>query len=68
MRKGTKMSDETKEKIRQAAKKRIGTKYCLAQLPNKNLIIYFDQYQIGPSALGAIVFPLPLDKIKDFLQ
>lgn len=27
MRKRTKMSDETKDKIRQAAKKRIGTKY-----------------------------------------
>lgn len=36
-------------------------------LDDKNLIIYFDQYAIGPGALGEIPFPLPLEKIKNFL-
>ncbi len=37
-------------------------------LDNKNLTIYFDKYQIGPGALGAVAFPLSLSKIKDFLE
>jgi hypothetical protein len=37
-------------------------------LSDKNLIIYFDKYDIGPGVLGAVAFPLPLDKIKDFLN
>lgn len=32
-----------------------------------NLIIYFDKYEIGPGALGAVVFPLQLSKIQSFL-
>jgi hypothetical protein len=37
-------------------------------LDDKNLIIYFDQYAIGPGVLGAVAFPLPLGKINNFLQ
>jgi hypothetical protein len=37
-------------------------------LGDKNLTLYFDQYEIGPGALGATAFPLPLSKIKDFLE
>ena len=37
-------------------------------LDDKNLIIYFDQYEIGPGVLGAVAFPLPLEKIKNFLK
>lgn len=37
-------------------------------LNDKNLIIYFDKYSIGPGALGAIEFPLPLLKINNFLE
>ena len=37
-------------------------------LDNKNLTIYFDQYQIGPGVLGTVAFPISLDKIRDFLQ
>jgi hypothetical protein len=37
-------------------------------LDDKNLTIYFDKYEIGPGALGAVVFPLSLDKIRDFLN
>lgn len=33
----------------------------------KNLMIYFDKYAIGPGALGAIAFPIPLLKVKDFI-
>ncbi|HEV7424641.1 MAG TPA: DUF3298 domain-containing protein [Candidatus Paceibacterota bacterium] len=36
-------------------------------LDEKNLIIYFDQYEIGPGVIGETVFPLPFAKIKDFL-
>jgi hypothetical protein len=34
----------------------------------KNLVIYFDQYEIGPGVLGPVAFPLPLEKIKNFLN
>ncbi|MDE2399988.1 MAG: DUF3298 domain-containing protein [Patescibacteria group bacterium] len=37
-------------------------------LDNTNLIIYFSQYDIGPGVLGPVAFPLPIEKIKDFLQ
>lgn len=37
-------------------------------LDDKNLIIYFDKYQIGPGVLGPVAFPIALSKIKDFLQ
>lgn len=37
-------------------------------LDDKNLIIYFSQYEIGPGALGSVEFPLPISKIKDFLE
>ena len=37
-------------------------------LDDKNLTIYFDQYVIGPGALGATAFPLSLEQIKNFLQ
>jgi hypothetical protein len=37
-------------------------------LDQNNLIIYFDQYAIGPGALGATAFPLSRQKIADFLQ
>lgn len=33
-----------------------------------NLIIYFDQYAIGPGALGALEFPLPLQGIESLLN
>jgi hypothetical protein len=33
-----------------------------------NLTIYFDKYAIGPGALGAVAFPLPLSEIKQFMQ
>lgn len=37
-------------------------------LDDKNLTLYFDQYAIGPGALGATAFPLSLEQIKNFLQ
>ncbi len=37
-------------------------------LNDKNLIIYFDQYAIGPGVLGVVAFPLSLSKISNFLQ
>lgn len=36
-------------------------------LDNKNLIIYFDKFAIGPGVLGAVAFPIPRIKIKDLL-
>jgi len=36
-------------------------------LDGLNLNIYFDKYDIGPGALGAVVFPIPLADIQDFL-
>ena len=36
-------------------------------LDSKNLTLYFDQYAIGPGALGAVAFPLPVSRIKGFL-
>jgi hypothetical protein len=32
-----------------------------------NLIIYFDEYAVGPGSLGPIAFPLPISKIKTYL-
>jgi hypothetical protein len=37
-------------------------------LDNKNLILYFDKYEIGPGALGAVAFPLPLSKVQSFMN
>ena len=37
-------------------------------LDDKNINIYFDQYEIGPGVLGAVVFPISLEKIKDLLN
>ncbi len=37
-------------------------------LDDKNLILYFDKYEIGPGALGAVEFPLPVSVIKAFLK
>ncbi len=34
---------------------------------DRNLILYFDKYEIGPGVLGAVAFPLPLSKIQGFL-
>lgn len=36
-------------------------------IDDQNLTIYFDQYAIGPGALGSTPFPISLLKIKDFL-
>lgn len=36
-------------------------------LEDKNLIIYFDKYDIGPGALGAVAFPISLDKVKSMM-
>ncbi|MEO5645927.1 MAG: RsiV family protein [Candidatus Paceibacterota bacterium] len=36
-------------------------------LDDKNLTIYFDKYQIGPGALGAVAFPIPLTLLKDYI-
>lgn len=37
-------------------------------LDEKNLTLYFSQYEIGPGVLGPVAFPIPLIKIKDFLK
>jgi hypothetical protein len=37
-------------------------------LTDTSLIIYFDQYAVGPGALGAVPFSISLDKIKNFLN
>ncbi len=37
-------------------------------MDDKNLTLYFDQYEIGPGVLGAVAFPLSLSSLKDFLQ
>ncbi|MCF7834291.1 MAG: RsiV family protein [Candidatus Pacebacteria bacterium] len=31
-------------------------------------VLYFDEYQIGPGALGAISFPIPLSEVSNFLS
>lgn len=36
-------------------------------LDDKNLTLYFSQYEIGPGVLGPVAFPISIDKIKDFL-
>jgi len=36
-------------------------------LDDKNLIIYFDKYEIGPGVIGAVDFPIPLEKLANFL-
>ena len=35
-------------------------------LDNKNLVIYFDKYAVGPGALGPVALPIPLSTIKNF--
>jgi hypothetical protein len=37
-------------------------------LDQNNLILYFDKYEIGPGALGAVIFPISKQKIKEFLN
>jgi len=34
----------------------------------KNVYIYFDKYQIGPGALGAIAYPLSLETVSTYLS
>lgn len=36
-------------------------------LDDKNLTLYFDKYEVGPGALGAIAFPIPLTKVSGML-
>lgn len=36
-------------------------------MDGENLTIYFDKYEIGPGVIGAIAFPIPLDKITNYL-
>lgn len=33
-----------------------------------SMIIYFDKYDIGPGALGAVAFPLPLSEVQQYVQ
>ncbi|MBP9748563.1 MAG: DUF3298 domain-containing protein [Candidatus Pacebacteria bacterium] len=35
-------------------------------LDKENLVLYFDQYEVGPGSLGAFPFPIPLKKLPDF--
>lgn len=35
---------------------------------DKDFTIYFDKYQIGPGALGAVAFPIPLAKMQAYLK
>ncbi len=35
---------------------------------DKNLIIYFAKYEVGPGVLGAFAFPIPLNTIETFLD
>lgn len=37
-------------------------------IDDNNLIIYFDKYEVGPGALGAVAFPLKIEEIKNFLN
>lgn len=37
-------------------------------ISGEDLIIYFDQYEVGPGALGAFAFPIPLQKLQDYLK
>lgn len=37
-------------------------------LDDKNLTLYFSQYEIGPGVLGPVAFPVSLEKITDLLQ
>lgn len=37
-------------------------------LDTNSIIIYFDQYEIGPGVLGAVAFPISLEKIQDMLN
>lgn len=37
-------------------------------LDDENFIVYFNQYDIGPGVLGQIAFPIPLEKVKSFLN
>jgi hypothetical protein len=34
---------------------------------DKNMTIYFDKYQIGPGALGAVAFPMPLTSVQSYV-
>jgi hypothetical protein len=35
---------------------------------DESFIIYFDKYSIGPGALGAVAFPLPLSVVENYLS
>ncbi len=37
-------------------------------IDKENLTLYFDHYEIGPGVLGAVDFPIPLNKIQSFLE
>jgi hypothetical protein len=37
-------------------------------LDDKNLILYFSQYDIGPGVLGPVAYPISLEKVKDMLK
>ncbi len=37
-------------------------------LDTSSIIIYFDQYEIGPGVLGAVAFPISLEKIQGMLN
>ncbi len=37
-------------------------------LDDENFVVYFNQYDIGPGVLGQIAFPIPLEKVKSFLN
>ena len=40
----------------------------LWSLDEKNLTIYFGEYEIGPGVLGAVPFTIPVSELKDFLS
>ena len=37
-------------------------------LDNQNLILFFQKYEVGPGALGAISLPIPLEELKNYLK
>ncbi len=36
-------------------------------IAEKNMTIYFDKYEIGPGAIGAVAFPIELTKLQSYL-
>jgi hypothetical protein len=37
-------------------------------IDGENLVIYFDKYQIGAGALGAVAFPIPLSELQNYFS